>query len=98
MAEGEKRRWSYGQKIATFAAVAVFGVGFLVLGSFFDGWRGEVSANTEERSPEEYALAVEARVESICREATGHSAKAVVSLAGGYRAVYAEDSHTGSGE
>ena len=98
MLEKEKGKGSYGQKIAVFAIVAILGVGLLI----FSGYIGKGSDENENSddinpSPEEYAASVEARIENICKEATGYDAKAVVSLEGGYRAVYAEDSHTGSG-
>ena len=98
MSEKGKGGLTYGKMIAVFAAVALFGVGLLVFSGFIGKEADENEGGTGENpSPEEYAAAVEARIESICREATGCDAEAVVSLAGGYRAVYAEDSHTGSG-
>ena len=97
MGEKEMRRLSYGRKIAVFASVAILGIGLLIFGGFVGKGVDKSESQGVNPSPEEYASSVESRVESICREATGHSAKAVVSLAGGYRAVYAEDSHSGSG-
>ena len=98
MSEAKGRRLSYGQRIAAFAAVAVLGVGLLIFGGYIGKQGGASSEQVGTNpSPEEYAASVEARVASICKEATGYDAKVVVSLAGGYRAVYAEDSQTVSG-
>ena len=89
---------TYGQRIIIFAAVALIGIGLLVFSAFMGRERDQVDQTaTVTPSPDEYSASVAAQVEDICREAVGCDAKAVVSLQGGYRAVYAEDSHTASG-
>lgn len=98
MWDKEKGRGAYGRKIAVFIVIAVIGLGLLIFSGLVgkDG-ESEGKGAQEQPSPEEYAAQVEEQIEAICKEATGYDAKAVVSLEGGYRAVYAEDSHTGSG-
>ena len=51
----------------------------------------------ENLDPAKYALEVEERVEQLCNKIDGvSSTHAVVTLAGGYRAIYATDSQFGS--
>ena len=98
MWERNDRKGEYGKKIAVFAVVALLGLALLVISGMI-GKEEDAGKETkqEQPSPEEYANTVSEQVESICKDATGYEARAVVSLEGGYRAVYAEDSNTGSG-
>ncbi len=86
-------------KLWLFAAVAVIGILLLVFGG---GIFGEKEKNEGVEAtvldPDAYAKKVEEEVEALCRSATGgYAAEAVVSLAGGYRSVYATDAQSSSG-
>lgn len=100
MGETQKKAFGFDGKIIIFIFIGLLGLGLLIYGALASS-KKEEKAVTEESSldPEAYASTVEERVESICRGvAGGYTAEAVVSLEGGYRAVYATDSQSsGSG-
>ena len=73
-------------------------VGVLLL-AFANKSKNEVKENEgfESLDPAEYAREVEERVEELCNRVDGAgSAYAVVTLKGGYKAIYASDSQSGS--
>ena len=100
MGEKEKKRGAVDGKILIFILIGLLGLGLLLYGAFASSKKDEKAVSEEAAlDPEAYAESVEERVESICRDvAGGYTAEAVVSLEGGYRAVYATDSQSsGSG-
>ncbi len=98
--EEEKKRsgWLDG-KMLIFVLIGIAGLLLLLYGTLASAKKESTAATSEPAlDPELYASGVEAEVESICRGVTGGcSAEAVVSLEGGYRAVYATDSQSSSG-
>ena len=101
MGENKKNTLRTSGKLWVFVLIGLLGLGLLIFGAMSSSKKTAAEKNVEESAldPESYARTVEERVESICRGATGgYSAEAVVSLEGGYRAVYATDSQsTGNG-
>ncbi len=78
-------------------ALALLGVLLMLLGKGgkSDGAAG--SSGFENLDPAAYAKQVEEQVEELCNRVDGASgAYAVVTLRGGYRAIYASDSQSGS--
>ena len=84
------------KKIFFLLLLAVAGVFIIALTS---GNKNEetVKESIEELDPAQYAEAIEERVEELCNRVDGVSgAYAVVTLKGGYQAIYAVDSQSGS--
>jgi len=82
--------------IAILAAVALIGVLLLMIGSRDKDTSGD-EVNFESLDPAKYAKEVEERVEELCNRVDGaSSAYAVVTLKGGYKAIYASDRQSGS--
>ena len=79
-----------------FVALAAVGVIFMcTVGN--DGGAENNSVSIEDLDPSVYAAEVEERVEALCNRIDGVSSTyAVVTLKGGYRAIYASDSQAGS--
>ena len=91
--DGAKRK----KAIVMLVALALAGILLLALGSK-DKTDDQQEAGFQNLDPEKYAREVEKRVETLCNKVDGaSSAYAVVTLKGGYRAVYASDSQSGSG-
>ena len=85
------------QKIILILIVGALGAGLLVLGGRENEGDTEVSAVARDdyTMTEEYAQMIEERVATICAEIKGVThAEVFVSLAGGYRTVYAYDSQS----
>ena len=93
---GDKVAVKKDGKILLLVLIGAVGLFLLIFGSLYSS--GKVESNGEETAspdPEEYAQRVEDEVERICRGVVGDcSVDAVVSLSGGYRAVYATDSQS----
>ncbi len=82
--------------VLTLAAIALIGALLLVL-SARQSKKEEQQTGYQSLDPSEYAEQVEKRVEELCNRVDGaSSAYAVVTLKGGYRAIYASDSQSGS--
>ncbi len=79
-----------------FVALAAVGVIFMcAVGK--DSGEEKNSVSIEDMDPSVYAAEVEERVEALCNRIDGVSSTyAVVTLKGGYRAIYASDSQAGS--
>ena len=82
--------------LLVFAAIAILGVILMcVVGKDEDN--GDRSLSIEDMDPAEYARSVEERVKELCNRIDGVSSTyAVVTLKGGYRAIYASDMQSGS--
>ena len=79
-----------------FVLIAVVGI-FLIIISNSSSAESAEEVNFENLDPSKYAREVEEKVEALCNRIDGvRSAYAVVTLKGGYRAVYATDSQSGS--
>ena len=82
-------------RLTFLAVLAIIGVVLLVLGSKNNEKEGE-NMGFESLDPAEYAREIEEKVEALCNRVDGAgSAYAVVTLKGGYKAIYAEDSQRG---
>lgn len=85
------------KKIYFLAGLALLGILLLVIGSNSDKKEENVRESIEELDPSAYAEMLEERVEELCNRVDGVSgAYAVVTLKGGYQAIYATDSQAGS--
>ena len=88
------------RKFLWLAVGAVVGIGLLIWGSVGGGTEeAETEAVWSDTTPDpaEYAASVETQVVEICSRVKGAGAvEAVVTLTGGYRAVYATDSQSSS--
>ena len=94
----EKLKVKKDGKLLIFILIGLVGLALLIFGSSFSGnsSKDDKSAQTAP-DPEEYARKVEEEIERICVGVVGNcSVEAVVSLEGGYRAVYATDSQSSS--
>ena len=82
--------------IIIIVALALVGALLLVYGK--NSARGEQdTTGIESLDPAEYAKEVEERVEALCNRVHGaSSAYAVVTLKGGYKAIYASDQQSGN--
>ena len=84
------------KKFIVLAAFALVGVLLLTFGTRSSGEKEE-EVDFQKLDPAEYAREVEERVEALCNRVDGAgSAYAVVTLKGGYKAIYASDSQSGS--
>jgi len=97
----EEKPFKLDRKLLIFILIALVGVGLLIYGTLASSEKNknDTPAESRELDPDAYADRIEGEIEEICRGVSGGgSVKAVVSLAGGYRSVYASDSQsTGSG-
>ena len=94
----EKIKVKKDGKILIFVLIGAVGLLLLIFGSglSFGGGKEESAAQTSP-DPEAYARKVEEEIERICAGVVGSGAvEAVVSLEGGYRAVFASDSQSSS--
>lgn len=70
---------------------------FLIFTGGSDGKESDGGVGIEALDPAEYAREVEERVEALCNKVDGVSSSfAVVTLEGGYRAIYATDTQSGA--
>ena len=84
------------RRIIIFIIVGVLGLILLIWGGIGSSSVGDVEQEAAP-DPELYSAAVETEVVRICRVVVGNcNVDAVVSLGGGYRAVYASDSQGSS--
>ena len=84
------------KKIFLFALIAVVGI-FLIIISNSSSAESMEEVDFENLDPSKYAREVEEKVEALCNRIDGvRSTYAVVTLKGGYRAIYATDSQSGS--
>jgi len=82
--------------IVMLAVLALAGILLVSLGSK-DKANEQQEAAFQNLDPEKYAREIEERVETLCNKVDGASfSYAVVTLKGGYRAIYAADSQSGS--
>lgn len=97
MAENTIVRFMDKKKLILAAFLGIFGVILIILSNCTAKSGKETQNSLENLDPAEYARTVEKRVEELCNKIDGvGSAYAVVSLEGGYRAVYASDVQSGS--
>lgn len=84
------------KSLLLFVGLAVVGVILMCFVGKDDAGESK-SASVEDLDPAEYAEKVEKRVEELCNRIDGVSSTyAVVTLKGGYRAIYALDMQSGS--
>ena len=84
------------KKIFLFALIAVVGI-FLIIINNSSSAESMEEVDFENLDPSKYAREVEEKVEALCNRIDGvRSTYAVVTLKGGYRAIYATDSQSGS--
>ena len=89
-------RLSAKPMLALSLLFVVLGVILTLTGTCSADDGGEKLKSIEELDPEEYARQTEDRVEELCNKIDGVSyAHAVVTLEGGYRAIYATDTQAG---
>ena len=90
---GEKMPQKKDGKIIIFVLIALLGLGLLLYGSLASSKKNEQKTTAEPAlDPDAFAERIEDEVERICKGVAGECAvDAVVSLSGGYRAVYASD-------
>lgn len=85
------------KKIYLLAGIALLGILLLTVGSTKEKKEENVRESIEELDPSAYADMLEERIEELCNRIDGVSgAYAVVTLKGGYKAVYATDSQSGA--
>lgn len=94
----EKTKIKKDGRLFIFILIGVVGIILLILGSgLTQGTAKEDKSAEETPDPDAYAAKVEEEIERICQGVAGNcSVEAVVSLEGGYRAVYATDSQSSS--
>ena len=85
------------KRLIFFALLALAGILFMIFaGSKSESEKKELTF--EDLDPAQYAAEVEERVEELCNRIDGVSyTYAVVTLKGGYRAIYASDLQSGTG-
>lgn len=85
------------KKIYFLVGLVLLGVLLIIFGSGGEKKEENVRESIEELDPSAYADMLEGRIEELCNRIDGVSgAYAVVTLKGGYRAIYATDSQEGS--
>lgn len=87
------------KRIIALVLLAMLGVALIFFSKCASDDAENMTSGTEldGLDPAEYAKSVEERVESLCNKIDGVSSTyAVVTLKGGYRAIYATDSQSGS--
>lgn len=94
----EKIKVKKDGKMIIFILIGILGVILLIFGSGLSSGLGKSEETvTDLPDPDAYARRVEEEIERICAGVTGEgTVKAVVSLEGGYRSVYASDSQSSS--
>lgn len=84
------------KKIVLLLILAIVGI-FIITITSGDKKDDTVKESIEELDPAQYAESIERQVEELCNRVDGVSgAYAVVTLKGGYQAIYAVDSQSGS--
>ena len=85
------------KKIYALAALALIGVIIILIGKSGAQNTEDVGDSIEELDPSKYSEMLEERIEELCNRVDGVSgAYAVVTLKGGYQAIYAIDSQSGN--
>ncbi len=92
----EKSNGKKDGRLIFFVLIGLVGLALLIFGSTFaSGKDRKESADAVAPDPEQYASKIEEDIERICGDVAGNcTVEAVVSLEGGYRAVYASDSQS----
>ena len=90
-------RFLRSKKIYLLAALIFVGVIIIIVGKREPQISEDVKSSIEELDPSQYSEMLEARIEELCNRVDGVSgAYAVVTLKGGYQAIYAIDSQSGN--
>ena len=85
------------KKIYLLAALIFVGIIIIVVGKREPQISEDVKSSIEELDPSQYSEMLEARIEELCNRVDGVSgAYGVVTLKGGYQAIYAIDSQSGN--
>ena len=86
------------KKIYLFIALIFLGLVIIILSNTDKGDGAQnVKSGIEELDPSQYSAMLEERIEELCNRVDGVSgAYAVVTLKGGYQAIYATDSQSGN--
>ncbi len=85
------------KKIYIFAALIFVGVIIIIIGKNDTPKNGDIKNSIENLDPSQYSEMLEERVEELCNRVDGVSgAYAIVTLKGGYQAIYAIDSQSGN--
>lgn len=85
------------KKIYFLSALILIGVVIILLGKSGTERSEDVKSEIGELDPTQYSAMLEERIEELCNRVDGVSgAYAVVTLKGGYQAIYATDSQSGS--
>ena len=85
------------KKIYALAALMLIGVIIILIGKSGAQNTEDVGDSIEELDPSKYSEMLEERIEELCNRVDGVSgAYAVVTLKGGYQAIYAIDSQSGN--
>ena len=85
------------KKIYIFAALIFVGVIIIIIGKNDTAKNGDIKNSIENLDPSQYSEMLEERVEELCNRVDGVSgAYAIVTLKGGYQAIYAIDSQSGN--
>ncbi len=87
------------KRILALILLAALGVSLILFSkcASSEGANKQTCTEPEKLDPAQYAKGVEEKVESLCNKIDGVSSTyAVVTLKGGYRAIYATDSQAGS--
>ena len=85
------------KKIYALAALMLIGVIIILIGKSGAQNTEDVGDSIEELDPSQYSEMLEERIEELCNRVDGVSgAYAVVTLKGGYQAIYAIDSQSGN--
>lgn len=85
------------KEIYLLAALIFVGIIIIIVGKREPQISEDVKSSIEELDPSQYSEMLEARIEELCNRVDGVSgAYAVVTLKGGYQAIYAIDSQSGN--
>lgn len=85
------------KKVYVFIALIFIGLIVIVLGNESDVKKESVQSGIGELDPTAYSEMLESRIEELCNRVDGVSgAHAIVTLKGGYQAIYAIDSQSGN--
>ena len=85
------------KKIFLLGILLIVGVVIIFMGKSGEGKGEDVRSGIEELDPSQYSEMLEERIEELCNRIEGVSgAYAVVTLKGGYQAIYATDSQSGN--
>ena len=94
-----EKTFKLDKKAVVYIGIALVGVIILIFSgiNMSDKGNGDKASSENVLDPEAYAGRVEAEVIALCESVVGRGrVDAVVSLAGGYRSVYASDSQSSS--